>query len=216
MDQIFQWATSGLDIRDKVICDIGVGPGGSSLHLARLGAREVICFEPGEGKGGRTDVFEKLVSNIRDNGMNDVIIPVKVDFLQNDIAANAFDYVFAINSLHHVVERSTDRSNFEGLQDRLNEAFIEMVRLTKPGGKVVLWEIAFDSVYRHIPLRYRQLDWYLHPPLSVWRNAAKNTGCRFSVDFPWFFSIPVSRFFMRNYLSMYLLNPTFKLVLEKE
>jgi SAM-dependent methyltransferase len=215
MDQVFQWVTSNLDIRDKLICDIGVGPGTSSFHLARLGAGEITSIEPGQGKGGRTDVFETLVSNIRKNGMEQVIRPMKMDFMQNGFADNSFDFVFAVNSLHHVVERSTDRSNFDGLTDRLTAALTEMVRITKPGGKIVLWDIAFDSIFRSVRIRYRQFDWYLHPTMRMWKESIRQTSCAFHVDYPYFFSIPLSRYFMRNYVALYLLNPTFKLTLEK-
>jgi SAM-dependent methyltransferase len=213
---VFKWCIEDHDLVNSKICDIGVGAGLSSIYFAAKGASKVHGFEPSEGFGGDKSVYNLFTNNIEEYGVNNIVIPHKTDFLENDFEDDTFDYVIAINSLHHVVEKSTDKSNFDGLEIRLSEAIKEMKRITKPNGKVIIWEIAFDSVYRFIGLRYKQMDWYLHPPLKMWKNAAKDSFDNIQLEYTHFFSIPLAKYFMKSYLSLFFLNPTFKLILKKE
>ena len=214
-NDVVKWSIKNIDLKNKTICDIGVGSGLSSIYFASKGAKKVIGIEPSQGKGGNVNVYDVFLSNIKKYRFDNIVIPQKLGFLENDYEDNSFDYVFAINSLHHVVENSTDKSNFIGLESRLTGALKEMKRIVKPNGKIVIWDMAFESIYRFVKVRYKQIDWYLHPKLKMWRNAARESFGDVSFEYTYFFSIPMSKYIMRNYLSLYFLNPTFKLVLTK-
>ncbi len=51
-----------VDIRGKRICDIGVGPGFTSLLLSEYEPLEIISIEPSEGVGGKVDVFDNSMT----------------------------------------------------------------------------------------------------------------------------------------------------------
>lgn len=214
-NDVVKWSIKDIDLKNKTICDIGVGSGLSSIYYASKGAKKVIGLEPSRGKGGNINVYDVFISNIKKYRLENIVIPQQIGFLENNYEDNNFDYVFAINALHHVIENSTDKSNFNGLENRLAGAIKEMKRIAKPNGKIVIWDMAFDSIYRFVKIRYKQIDWYLHPTLKMWRNAAREEFDSVSFEYTYFFRIPMSKYIMRNYLSLYFLNPTFKLVLTK-
>ena len=59
-----------LNVRDKVVIDIGANIGDSSIYFALNGAKKVIAFEP------FLNSFDLLVKNIDVNDLKDKIIPV--------------------------------------------------------------------------------------------------------------------------------------------
>lgn len=214
-DKFLSWLCEDIDLFDKTICDIGCGEGWTSIYFAKKNPVKVFSIEPSEGVGGSSDVFTKLLQNIETNNLNDVILPLKIDFMKNDFQDNTFDYVFGINSLHHVIELSRDKTNFIGIGKRINTLFMEINRIVKPGGKVIIWDIAFESIFRHIPIRFRQIDWYLHPKLEDWLKGANDNFKKCHINYTHLTNYSFTRYILNNRISLYLINPTFKLKLTK-
>ena len=59
-----------LDVRDKVVIDIGASIGDTSIYFALRGAKKVIAFEP------FPRIFELAKRNIKENGLQDKIVLV--------------------------------------------------------------------------------------------------------------------------------------------
>lgn len=56
-----------LNVRDRVVVDVGAYIGDSAIYFAKRGARKVICFEP------HPLLFRYLVENVELNGYDDII-----------------------------------------------------------------------------------------------------------------------------------------------
>ena len=153
-ENVLKWLTEDLNLHNSTICDIGVGHGQSSLYFASKGSAKVFGIEPSEGKGHDKDVYKIFINNIKRHDLDNIVIPLKIDFLNNNFKDDSFDFVFGINSLHHVFEKSKDISNFSGIENRMNIVFKEMKRIAKPNGKIVIWDTVFDSIYRFIKIRF--------------------------------------------------------------
>ena len=61
---------ASLDVKDKVIIDIGAFVGDSAIYFALKGAKRVIAVEPHPG------AFAEMLENIKLNKMENIIIPV--------------------------------------------------------------------------------------------------------------------------------------------
>jgi FkbM family methyltransferase len=59
-----------LDVKDKVVIDVGAFVGDSALYFALKGAKRVIAVEPHPG------AFAEMLENIKLNNMENIIIPV--------------------------------------------------------------------------------------------------------------------------------------------
>ena len=61
---------SFVDVKDRIVVDIGANVGDSSIYFALKGAKKVIAIEP------HPKAFEELVSNTKLNGLETIVIPV--------------------------------------------------------------------------------------------------------------------------------------------
>jgi len=61
---------SALDVRDKVIVDIGAFVGDSSIYFVLKGARRVLAIEP------HPQAYKEMLDNIRLNNLENTVIPV--------------------------------------------------------------------------------------------------------------------------------------------
>jgi FkbM family methyltransferase len=59
-----------LDVKDKVVIDVGAFVGDSAIYFALKGAKRVIAVEPHPG------AFAEMLENIKLNKMENIIIPV--------------------------------------------------------------------------------------------------------------------------------------------
>jgi FkbM family methyltransferase len=64
--------------KDCVVVDIGANVGVFSLYAAYMGAKKVYAFEPNQ------EAYDCLQKNVRENNLEDVIIPFKLAVAVND------------------------------------------------------------------------------------------------------------------------------------
>jgi len=94
---IFQVFNDGnyehLNVKDRVVIDIGAYIGDSAIYFALKGARKVIAIEPHPG------AYAEMLDNIRLNNMENVIVPVNAGLaskpgkvcVENVDVSNTFD-----------------------------------------------------------------------------------------------------------------------------
>ncbi len=63
-----------LDVKDKIVIDIGANIGDSAIYFALNGAKKVIALEPYPA------TFAYLLSNIRDNNLQEKVIPLNAGY----------------------------------------------------------------------------------------------------------------------------------------
>jgi FkbM family methyltransferase len=59
-----------LNVKDRVVVDVGAFVGDSAIYFALKGARKVIAIEP------HPEAYEEMLENIRLNKLEDVIVPI--------------------------------------------------------------------------------------------------------------------------------------------
>lgn len=105
------------DFKGKKILDIGAGIGRSTIRFARL-ASEIYALDKNE------DLLGELKENARESSVLDKIKIVVGDAQELDFPDGSFDIVHCVWTLQSV--------------DNLEAAIKEMVRVTRPGGVIII------------------------------------------------------------------------------
>ena len=120
------------DFKDKQVVEVGCGTGDYALWYATHGAGHVTGVDLSDGS------LAKANQKVKDNSIENATF-VKQDVLKMDLPDNHFDYSFSVGVLHHTGDP------FRG--------FEEMVRITKPGGIVI---VSLYNNYSRFLLNVRQ------------------------------------------------------------
>jgi ubiquinone/menaquinone biosynthesis C-methylase UbiE len=120
------------DYTDRSVVDLGCGTGEYALWYATHGARQVTGVDLSDGSliRAREQADQYKVRNVNF---------VKQDVLALQLPDNHFDYAYSVGVLHHTGDP------FRG--------FREMVRVTKPGGVVI---VSLYNTYTRFWLRAKQ------------------------------------------------------------
>lgn len=108
---------SSEDYRDKSVLDLGCGTGEYALWYATHGARHVTGVDLSDGSLARAQV------QARQHHVDNVNF-VKQDALALEFSDEQFDYSYSVGALHHTGQPL--------------RGFQKMVRVTKPGGIVII------------------------------------------------------------------------------
>ena len=93
-----------IDLKDKVVLDIGAGNGVYSFYALAKGAKKLVCIEP-EFEGSRSNYISSLKKFRKFlNRENDVII--STDTFQNFESEMKFDIVLMHYSVNHIDEEN--------------------------------------------------------------------------------------------------------------
>lgn len=153
----------GIDLDRKRILDIGCGRGYISLALAALFENiEVTAVDEYEGVGHDKDNYNFLRGIIEQYDINNINLR-KMDFLKNDFGDKKFDIIVANHSLHHMVRANGNISTDYHVETAWIDLLKEIRRVLKDNGVVILQESTRNSIWRIVPLRFRYVDWKIHP-----------------------------------------------------
>lgn len=116
---------------DENILDVGCGSGlllnGAAIRLTSGKATGIDIWSPHSGGGN----LELLWKNAKAEGVADKIEFKEADARKMPFEDAIFDVILSSGALHHISH------NFEDHE----RAVREMVRVLKPGGRIVLWDI---------------------------------------------------------------------------
>jgi SAM-dependent methyltransferase len=116
---------------NEKVLDVGCGSGfllnGAAMRLTSRKATGIDIWSPHSGGGN----LELLWKNAKAEGVADKIEFKEADARKMPFEDAAFDVVLSSGALHHISHNFDDHER----------AVREMVRVLKPGGKIVLWDI---------------------------------------------------------------------------
>ena len=222
----------GIDLKGKNVLEVGCGKGFVSFWIALFGeARKVVALDESEGVGSEKGVLAFLEKSVKDFNIKltlanskikmekerlENIKVVKCDIMNNSFPNDSFDIIIANNALHHVVR--TGKYILEDLttKNKWINLFCELKRLLKPNGMIVLGEFSRKSIWRYIKLRYRQIDWELHPTLNEWLLIIKLAGFK-EISFKYIvpYKLRHLRPLLSNSTSSFFISPIFNIYAKK-
>ena len=116
---------------DEKVLDVGCGSGlllnGAAMRLTNGKATGIDIWSPHSGGGN----LELLWRNAKAEGVADKIEFKEADARKMPFEDSAFDVVLSSGALHHISRSFEDHER----------TVREMVRVLKPGGKIVIWDI---------------------------------------------------------------------------
>ncbi len=117
---------------DEQVLDIGCGSGvllnGAALRLKNGKATGIDIWAPHSGGGN----LNLLMRNARAEKVTNRIAFKEMDARQMTFADATFDVVLSSGAMHHMISNQED---FE-------KVVREIIRVLKPGGQIVIWDIA--------------------------------------------------------------------------
>lgn len=152
----------GIDLSGKSVFEIGCGVGLISLWLALLkNTGRIVAIDEYEGMGEDKDNYGFFKKVIEENKVN--IKLQKMDFMKNNFESGSFHVVVANNALHHIVRTDQYISNDAETRNQWIDVFSEIRRILKKDGVLILKEVTRFNLWRFLPLRFRYMDWEIHP-----------------------------------------------------
>jgi SAM-dependent methyltransferase len=116
---------------DEKVLDVGCGSGlllnGAALRLTSGKATGIDIWSPHSGGGN----LELLWRNAKAEGVADKIEFKEADARKMPFENSTFDVVLSSGALHHISQNFDDHER----------TVCEMVRVLKPGGRIVIWDI---------------------------------------------------------------------------
>jgi len=158
----FQEQLLGIPLNKKTVLELGCGKGFFALWLALVGnAAKVVAIDEYEGFGEDKNNYEFFKKVIEENSLR--IELQKTDFLKNNFESGSFDIVVANYALHHIVRTGKYISNDAETRNQWIDVFSEIKRILKKDGVLILKEVTRFNLWRFLPLRFRYMDWEIHP-----------------------------------------------------
>lgn len=202
-----------ISLKGRDIIEVGCGKGFVSLYIALFcGARKIVALDESEGIGSEKGVLGFLEKTVEDLNIRNTKV-VKSDIMKTSFPDGSFDIIIANNALHHIVRTGKYILNDITTKNEWITLFRELKRLLKANGILILGEFSRKIIWRYIKLRYRQIDWELHPTLREWLlviNLAGFKKIRFKYTVPYklrtlesLFSNPMASFFMNSTFNIY-------------
>jgi SAM-dependent methyltransferase len=215
LDYLFE----GIDLRGKLVLDVGGGAGLLTIYAAVQGATSV-CIEPESAgsTGGITQKFSLLKNSVDPQMRADLVVSSIQNYLS---AARSFDVVVIANAINHLNEDACVRLLIDPLaRDAYRSIFVALFRSMRPGGWLVATDCSRSNFFNDLGLKsplMPDIEWQKHQSPKVWGEILQEAG--FSpATVRW--SAPntlgeAGRVVLGNRLAAYFLLSHFKLVARK-
>jgi hypothetical protein len=121
--------------------------------------------------GGRTQNYERLNRKIKTNELADKIFVHRCDILEYNFKLDFYDLVYARNSFHHIINRSTTSDEkFISLFEKLHSSI-------KPGGAIYIRETGRINYFQYLlPKNKRKLHFPSKTNLEEYLFYLKTVG----------------------------------------
>lgn len=167
-------------LTDKTILEVGCGRGFIAMWIALFkGVRKVVALDESEGVGSEIKILIFLKKYLKELNIKNIEV-VKSNIMANQFRDNTFDIIISNNALHHVVRTGKYISKDKETKKKWIELFVELRRLLKSRGQLFVQEFSRNNIWRFSPikLRFKQIDWEIHPTLSEWLEVISLAGFR--------------------------------------
>jgi cyclopropane fatty-acyl-phospholipid synthase-like methyltransferase len=141
-----------LDLRDKVVLDVGSGRGLLSFVAAASGARRVVALEP-EAEGSTSGVVDAFAAVQRRLSLNNLSL-YGTRLQEYDYAEAPFDIVVLYNSINHIDEHACIKYRMDPASKEIYiNLFKKIYQNTRMGGTIVIADCSSRNLFGDIGLR---------------------------------------------------------------
>lgn len=214
LKELFQ----GIEFKDKNLLDIGGGKGIHSFFAACMGAKEVICLEPG-ADGSRSDVVERFKRLHQILSLNQVELKPNT-FQDFDPACKTFDIILLHNSINHLDETACINLLKDDLaRKNYHSLFSKLSSLLKPGGKLIVRDCSRYNFFALLGIKNPvapTIEWHKHQSPKTWATMLLENGfCNPKIRWLSLSELGGPGKFMGNKLMSYFLQSRFCLTMDK-
>ena len=167
----------GVQLAGRRVLDIGGGDGMHSFYAALMGAREVVCLEPGgDGSDWAADgTFARLRA-----AMPDLPVHLESRTIQRYSDAGEFDVILMMASINHVDEEACVRLlDDPGARSRYRAVFAKMAALARPGAKLIIADCTRHNLFAVLGVRNPlapTIEWHKHQAPQTWAALLDEAG----------------------------------------
>lgn len=99
-----------------------------------------------------------------------------MNFCKNNFGFDSFDIVINNYSLHHIVRTVRYICNNIETRNKWIDLFSEIRRILKKDGVLILKEVTRFNLWRFLPLRFRYMNWEIHPTKKEFKSVINKSG----------------------------------------
>jgi CelD/BcsL family acetyltransferase involved in cellulose biosynthesis len=208
----------GVALDGRRVLDIGGGDGMHSYYAALMGAREVVCLEPG-GDGSDAQAagrFARLRAAMPD-------LPVHLDrrTIQQYSDPGEFNVILMMDSINHLDEQACARLlDDPGARSRYRAVLARIASLAAPGAKLVVTDCSRSNFFPSLRIRNPLapgIEWQKHQAPQTWVALLDEVGFvnpRISWE-PLYRLGRAGRWLLSNKAAAYFLKGVFRLEAER-
>ena len=178
-DSFCWWNDQCLDnipLEGKNILDVGCGDGTRSAYITtKYRPAELLGIDSYGGQGSATESGEMFNDLIRRLGLSN-LKALTADFRQFSPDKQVYDVILCLQVIHHLISSEHSFLQDSKLFNDAVELFRKLHSLLKSGGCLVLEEVSSNSVFKHVPIRYRQINWKTKRPCRQWISVLNKAG----------------------------------------
>ena len=175
----FDYIFDSVSLVDKTVLDVGGGIGSFSYYAACMGARKVVCLEPGlEGGGCKMLELGREFSSQFLHIKN--VAYERTTFQQFDPKGEKFDVILLHNSINHLDEKSCMLLHREEKARRIYSVlFNKMSMLVNLSGKLIVSDCSRHNFFATVGIRNPfapDIEWEKHQPPTLWASLLSQWG----------------------------------------
>ena len=207
-----------IDLKDKVVLDIGAGNGVYSFYALAKGAKKLVCIEP-EFEGSRSNYISSLKKFRKFlNRENDVII--STDTFQNFESEMKFDIVLMHYSVNHIDEENCIiLESSKKSQKIYHNYFQKIYNSMSNDGDLIITDTSKYNFFNFFGMKnpfVPTIEWEKHQSPYVWSKYLKKV--KFSTQkIQWTGPMKLRKlhFILNNAIFLYLTTSLFRLHMKK-
>lgn len=178
-DSFCWWNDQCLDnmpLEGKNVLDVGCGNGTRSAYIAmKYRPAQLLGIDSYGGQGSATESREMFNDLIGQLGLPN-LKSLTADFRQFSPDKQAYDIILCLQVIHHLINSEHSLLEDRKLFDDAIKLFRKLHGLLKAGGCLILEEVSSNSVFKHVPIRYRQINWKTKRPSRQWMYVLNKAG----------------------------------------
>jgi len=207
-----------IDLKNKVVLDIGAGNGVYSFYALAKGAKKLVCIEP-EFEGSRSNYISSLKKFRKFLNREDDVI-ISTDTFQNFESDLKFDVVLMHYSVNHIDEENCiTLESSKKSQEIYHNYFQRIYHSMSQDGDLIITDTSKYNFFNFLCMKnpfVPTIEWEKHQSPYVWSKYLKKV--KFSnQNIQWTAPMKLKKlhFILNNVIFLYMTTSLFRLHMKK-